>query len=255
MISEIQDLMEAHWKWLRDKTQVRSVGNQWAEITTPYLDRHNDMLQIYAKRDDHGFVLTDDGQTIGDLILSGCKLESPKRRNLLQVTLAGFGVKNIDERLEVHATLENFGLRKHSLIQAMLAVNDMFFLSAPMITSLFLEDVQSWLDTHDVRYTPKVKLTGKSGLDHLFEFVIPKSRIHPERVLQTINRPNRETVELLAFKWIDTRDVRSADAKAFAFLNDQEHAVSTSVIDAMRNLEIEPVVWSKRDEFAEVLAA
>ncbi len=35
--------------------------------------------------------------------------------------------------------------------------------------------VVTWLDVHDVRYTPKVKFTGKTGFDHLFDFVIPKS--------------------------------------------------------------------------------
>ena len=50
------------------------------EITTPYLDRNNDYLQIYAQR--AGFVfLTDDGLTIGDLEQTGA-LNSPKRQDL-----------------------------------------------------------------------------------------------------------------------------------------------------------------------------
>ncbi len=50
-----------------------------------------------------------------------------------------------------------------------------------MVLSLFYEDVVTWLDLHEIRYTPKVKFTGKSGFDHLFDFVIPKSRSSPER--------------------------------------------------------------------------
>jgi hypothetical protein len=41
----------------------------------------------------------------------------------------------------VHASPDNFPSRKHSLVQAMLAVNDMFYLAVPMVTSLFYEDV------------------------------------------------------------------------------------------------------------------
>ena len=52
-----------------------------------------------------------------------------------------------------------------------------------MVASLFYEDVVAWLDLHDVRYTPKVKFTGKTGYDHLFDFVIPKSRRQPERIV------------------------------------------------------------------------
>lgn len=80
--------------------------------------------------------------------------------------------------------------------QSTLAVIDLFFLSVPMVGSLFYEDVTAWLDQPDVRYTPNVKFKGKSGFDHLFEFVIPRSRQQPERILQTINRPSRDTAEL-----------------------------------------------------------
>lgn len=252
---EIKALLEAHWKWLREKTQCRGMDDQWIEITTPYLDRHNDMLQIYVRRTDQGLTLTDDGYIIGDLLHSGCKLESPKRQHLLAMTLAGFGVQNRNGRLEVSATPENFPLRKHSLIQAMLAVNDLFYLSVPMVGSLFYEDVMAWLDASDVRYTPTVKFTGKSGFDHLFEFVIPKSRREPERILQTINRPSRDTAEQFAFKWIDTKDVRSPNSRAYAILNDQETAVSASVQDAFWNYDIRAVPWSQRATVQAELAA
>ena len=57
MIQDIQRLMEAYHTWLKDKSVLRQI-DQWVEITTPYLDRHNDYLQIYAKRANGGFVLT-----------------------------------------------------------------------------------------------------------------------------------------------------------------------------------------------------
>ncbi len=71
------------------------------------------------------------------------------------------------------ATAEDFPLKKHSLIQAMLAVNDLFYLAKPVVESLFFEDVVAWLDANDIRYTPGVKFPGISGYDHLFSFVIP----------------------------------------------------------------------------------
>ncbi len=254
MIQDVQKLLDAYLAWLKDKTQLRQVAD-WVEITTPYLDRNNDYLQIYARKENGAYVLTDDGQTIGDLEQTGCKLNSPKRQDLLKMTLNGFGVQMQDQRLEVHASPDNFALRKHNLVQAMLAVNDMFYLSVPMVASLFYEDVVAWLDLHEIRYTPKVKFTGKTGYDHLFDFVIPKSRRQPERIIQTINRPNRDTAQAVAFSWIDTKEVRPPDSKAYAFLNDLENPVSTTVLDALRNYDVLPVMWSKRDELREELAA
>lgn len=254
MSQDIQKLLDDYVAWLRDKTSLRQLDD-WVEITTPYLDRHNDYIQIYARKSNGSFTLTDDGYTIGDLEQSGCKLNSQKRQELLKMTLNGFGIQLLGDALEVHATPDNFALRKHNLVQAMLAVNDMFYLAVPMVASLFYEDVVAWLDLHDVRYTPKVKFSGKTGYDHLFDFVIPKSRRQPERIIQTINRPSRDTAQVVAFAWIDTKEVRPPDSKAFALLNDSEIAISSSVTDALKNYDVQPISWSKRDEVWEELAA
>ena len=254
MIFEIQRLLDDYLAWLKDKTTLRQIED-WVEITTPYLDRHNDSIQIYAKRLDGHFLLTDDGYTVNDLEQCGCALASPKRQELLKMTLNGFGVQLRHNALEIHATPDNFPMRKHNLVQAMLAVNDMFYLATPMVASLFHEDVVNWLDLHEVRYTPNVKFTGKSGYDHVFDFVIPKSRRQPERILKAINRPDRDTAQVVAFSWIDTKEVRPADAKAFAFLNDMEHDISGTVLDALRNYDVHPVPWSQREQVREELAA
>jgi hypothetical protein len=254
MIQDLERLLHEYLAWLKDKTVLRQIDD-WIEITTPYLDRHNDYEQIYAKKANGGFILTDDGYTIDDLEQSGCRLESPKRQDLLKMTLNGFGVRLHDRALEVHATPENFALRKHNLVQAVLAVNDMFCLAVPMVTNLFYEDVVSWFDLHEIRYTPKVKFTGKTGYDHLFDFVVPKSRQQPERIIQTVNRPNRDTTQAVAFSWIDTKEVRPPDSRSYALLNDSEHTVSQAVVDALSNYDVRPVPWSQRESIREELAA
>jgi hypothetical protein len=83
---------------IRDNHYCGSVGEflkshiqNGSRLTTPYLDRHNDYLQIYARRLNGGFLLTDDGYVLEDLQQSGCKIEGPKRQALLKMTLGGFG--------------------------------------------------------------------------------------------------------------------------------------------------------------------
>jgi hypothetical protein len=80
MIDEVRGLLDQYAQWVRDKSILRVVNDQYVEITTPYLDRHNDYTQIYVRKDDGGFVLTDAGDTIQDLRASGCDLETSKRR-------------------------------------------------------------------------------------------------------------------------------------------------------------------------------
>ena len=95
--------MDQYAKWLRSKTSLRDVDG-WVEITTPYLDRHNDYLQIYVRRQNGSYILTDEGCILDDLKQSGCKLDSPKRAELLQITLNGFGIKLAGDALEVRAS-------------------------------------------------------------------------------------------------------------------------------------------------------
>ena len=253
MIQEVQKLIDEYTSWLKDKTRLRKVDD-WVEITTPYLDRHNDYIQIYAKKERDGYLLTDDGYTIDDLEQSGCRLDSEKRRKLLAITLNGFGVSLNNKALEVHSSPESFALKKHNLVQAILAVNDMFYMAVPIVASIFYEDVVSWLDLNDIRYTPKVKFAGKSGYDHLFDFVIPKSRKQPERILKTINRPSRDTAQAITFAWIDTKDTRPPGSRAYVVLNDSRNKVQPGVIDALRNYDVNPILWSKREEFKDELA-
>ena len=265
MVDEIQKLMEEYWRWLRDRTVLRQTGDV-VEITTPYLDRHNDYLQIYVKRQNDEFLITDNGYIIDDLEMSGCQMSSPKRRALLRKTLAGFGVQCRDNALEVRASPKNFSLRKHSLMQAILSVDDLFYTTRSKTASLFNEDVENWLDLSEIRYVSKTKLSGKSGYDHFFDFVVPHSKAAPERLIRAVNRPSRESVQAAVFSWQDTQKSRpSFKSKMYVFLNDsedsgsfakpQKQGISSNIINALKNDGILPVLWSGRDDVRPDLAS
>ena len=117
-VADIEKLLNDYRLWLKDKTTLRQLDGNWVEITTPYLDRHNDALQIFARQENGGYLLSDDSYTIHDLEASGCNLHTDKRQDLLKMTLTGFGLRLNKEALEIRATVESFPLRKHNLIQA-----------------------------------------------------------------------------------------------------------------------------------------
>ncbi len=247
MKDEIQKLLDNYNLWLKDRTVLKQITDKWVEITTPHLDRHNDCLQIYVFKQNNGYLITDDSYIITDLANSGCTIDTPKRQELLRMTLAGFGVQLDGDRLVVHATFENFSQKKHNIIQAMVAVNDLFYLASPYVSSIFYEDVAKWLDLSDIRYTPKVKFTGKTGYDYMFDFVVPKSRQAPERILQTVNNPKKDSAEALLYRWMDTKETRPPDSRLYAFLNDSNFRVSQSVVDALASYDAVPILWSNRE--------
>ncbi len=254
MIAEAQTLVDEYLAWLRDRTKLREVG-QHVEITTPFIDRHNDYLQLYVQRDNSGFKLTDGGYVLSDLKLSGCDVSTKKRQSLLHTTLNGFGVRLEHDALVVHASAQDFPVKKHNLVQAMLAVNDLFYVAQGHVISLFKEDVTSWLETNDVRFVPQAKFTGKSGFDHLFDYVIPKSRHQPERIVQAVATADKQAATRLAFSWSDTASTRPADAQGYALLNDSENLPAAGVTDALEAYGVVPVLWSQRESVREALAA
>ena len=51
MSKECSKLVAAYLAWLKAKITVREI-NGVCEITSPFVDRHNDRLQIYVKKKD-----------------------------------------------------------------------------------------------------------------------------------------------------------------------------------------------------------
>ena len=107
----------------------------------------------------------------------------------------------------------------------MLAVNDMHVMAQARVATFFWEDVKNYFDQHNVRYSPRVKLAGLSGYDHGIDFLIPRSQTRPERVVQAINAPNRNTIGTYLFALTDTREARGPNAEAYAFLNDRDRKI------------------------------
>ena len=252
-ISECEAIIREYVAWLKTGLSVAQVDDGVCEITTPFLDRHNDHLQIYLFQENGNYVLTDDGYTLSNLEMSGVDLSSPKRQRILKTILQGFGVNVVEGALRVEVHRSNLPRRKHNLIQAMLAVNDMFVMAREQVLSLFLEDVEQFLRANEIRFTAMIKLAGRSGFDHTFDFVIPASPKAPERLLRAINRPTRDTATSYIFAWNDTREVRAGDTEAYAILNDEERKPSGDLLRAFRTYQIQPILWSQRKRYVDAL--
>src|SRR5208282_6481877 len=126
---DCQKLIDSYVDWLRQALSVEEVGGA-CELTTPFLDRHNDHLQVYAIRHNGNIVLSDDGYILSDLRTSGLEVDTPKRKMVLDSVLNGLGVRVENNQLIVEASTKNLEQRLHSLVQAMLAVNDIFVMGA-----------------------------------------------------------------------------------------------------------------------------
>lgn len=248
------DFIDLYINWLKENIVFNEIG-QFVELTTPFLDRHNDHLQIYVKQVENNLILTDDGYTVNDLIMSGCDIYSDKRKEILNSLVTGFGITLDHRELKTEATSANFAPKKHALIQAMLSVNDMFMLSQNKIMGLFLEDVQTYFDSNNIRYIPSVSFFGKSGFSHLFDFAIPASQKSPERLVKAINQLTKEKAESILFSWNDIQETRAPESRLYVFINDDIKGIKADVTNAFSKYGINSVPWSERDRVINKLSA
>lgn len=246
-ISECKKLIDGYIGWLREGLQIEQVGDSCI-IATPFLDRHNDEIEIYVERRGTGLWLTDDGYTLNDLAHGGVSLDTEKREAHLRNILQGFGVKHSGQELFVETTEKDFPQRKHNLIQAILAVNDMFVMGEESVLQLFKEDVEKFLTSKGIPIFRDFKLSGRTGFDHKFDIGLPAIGGHPEGVVQAINRLTKDRATSLAFMVADVELERGKGSlRAFAYMNDEEEALNSENISALTAYGIRPFRWTERE--------
>ena len=67
------DFIDSYLQWIKSNFSQKRFGD-YEEITTPFVDSHNDHIQFYISRTPNGFILTDDGYTLNDLEMCGCDI-------------------------------------------------------------------------------------------------------------------------------------------------------------------------------------
>jgi len=245
--TECEHLISDYLRWLKDGLRISELEGS-CRIATPFVDRHNDEIEIYVEKHNGNLLLTDDGSTISDLASSGMAFSTEKRKAHLEAILNGFGVRLEGDELQVHATPQDFPQKKHNLVQAMLAVNDMFVMGEEYVLSLFKEDVAAFLEANRIPVFLDFKLSGRSGFDHKFDFGLSKTQRKPQRVVQAINHLTKDQALSFAFAVGDVRLIRAEPLQAFTFLNDVDHPPNEENIAAIKAYDVGPLFWSRRQE-------
>ena len=250
---ECKQLGNGYLSWLKEELRIGQLDSSCV-ISTPFLDRHNDEIEIYVEKRGDAIWLTDDGYTLNDLRHSSVALDTDKRQRHLRSIIQGFGIRSEGDELCVSTTPKVFPQRKHNLIQAILAVNDMFVMGEESVLQLFKEDVEKFLKDKNVAPFRDFKLAGYSGFDHKFDFAIQPRGNKPEGVIQTINHLTKDRAASLAFMVSDVeRERGKGNLAAYAFINDSDGSVNSEHLSALSLYGIKPIIWSKRESEVSVI--
>jgi len=245
---DIQKMIDDYTAWLR-KEIVTTDFDEYVELTTPYLDRFNDYLQIYAKQSSDGAIeLTDDGYIIGSLISSGMTFKKGSNRHrMLNKVAAKFNVSVVDEDIVTTATVHNFPQKKHMMVQAMLAIDDLFVVSPETTKNLFLEDIETYFNANGIYYSVDFSLLGKTGTIYNYDFHLQRTKEKPERFCRGFNKLNLSKRDLTLFNWIDTQEKRGDSSELIVIYND-ENPVPGDVLTGFYNYGIKTVPFTQRQE-------
>jgi hypothetical protein len=246
----INTLMDDYYAFRKEKTLITaSNSNDWIEISTPFVGLFNDTVDIYAKKEGNKIILSDDGNTLRDLELSGLEItRSPKRKEILDRILINHGVQMNNEELITEANERDFPQKKLNLISAISETADMYYLARHTVASVFWEDVKAYLDEQELIYTPYFISKGSTGLEFTFDFQIAYK--NTEIVIKSFNSVNKMNLPHFLFTWDDIKKIREQqtqkDIIGLAVINDIDREVSDEYLSALDNKGAQYILWSQR---------
>lgn len=248
----INNLVDDYYTFLKEKTLITtSSTSDWVEISTPFVGLFNDTIDIYAKKEGNRIILSDDGNTLRDLELSGLEVSrSPKRKEILDRILINYGVRISNDELVTEATEKDFPQKKLNMISAISETSDMYYLARHTVASVFREDVKAYLDELELVYTPYFISKGSTGLDFTFDFQIAYRKT--EIVIKSFNSVNKMNLSHFLFTWDDIRRVREQQTEkeivGLAIINDVDRELNEEYLMALNNKGAESILWSQRHQ-------
>jgi hypothetical protein len=247
----VNTYVDDYYNWLREKTFIQKDSNtDWFLINTPFVGAFNDTIEIYAQKKGNHLRLSDNGETMSNLELQGLHIQGSKRRRaILDTILLNYGVRAESDELTIEANIENFSQSKHNFLSAIIEINDLYVLSKHNVASIFKEDVRTYLDSHDIIYTPDFISKGATGLEFNFDFQIAKK--NKEIVIKSFNTVNKSNLSTFLFSWDDIKPVREKitkkDVNAIAIINNIDKEVRTEFLDALKAKNADYILWSERE--------
>ena len=247
-----KDFKKIYINWLNENIEQYKISDTVYRLTLPFLDRNNDCIELFIKLlDDERYYITDDSETINELKLSQFDIfTGTRRREIFDSILAAHGVSfSKNDELYRTCSRDSLAQSKHMLSQCIIKVSDMFYLSRKNVKSIFIEDVQNFLDINNIRYIENVSFSGKSKLMSNYDFGIGKSNVAPERIIKVINNFDTTQAKNIIFSWTDTVEERKNKSQLYTFIQDFEKPISKEALSALKEYSIVPVLWSKRNDY------
>ncbi len=244
---EKHQLQQNFLKWTKDHF-LFSTSQDGVILTTPFLDLHNDCIEMLIGNDSYTYRVTDGGQTLADLEMSGVNITDQREQQLAEV-FNRLGATCIDGEISATASLAGTSAAIHSVLQGILAAQGLTFSVRPRRRPQIADEIDDVLRKSTLPYNRQVPINGKSGLSQQIDFVVRDNGRFPHHLIQTIGNPDKGSMERQIFFALDTREqyaaIANTDPRFVAVLNDAEQPIAPSMMGALSHYDVLPVVLSE----------
>lgn len=131
-----------------ESVRLASEGVNRYRVFTPFLFEDGDHLAVVLKRENSGWVLSDEGHTYMHLTydLDEKDLHRGNRQKIISNALSMFSVEDKEGELRLLIPEEQYGDALFSFVQALHKISDVTYLSRERVKSTFMEDFRSFMD-------------------------------------------------------------------------------------------------------------
>lgn len=192
-------LKDSYFEWLKEKIIFEDTENGYVSIGTPFLDSNFDNINLYAQFINKDTIeVSDFGYTLYNLSEFGINVMDKRSKvanNIFNSVISSFGIE-VDKKsltLKVITSVSRFPIAKNRLLQAIMRINDIYYLSKSNATSSFNDVVTDFLEEHNILFTSNIEIPSLNGISAHFDFLIPHNHTkndRSERLIRTATRPN-----------------------------------------------------------------
>ena len=146
-LMDIAAITEDFQRKVCQQVRIEQEGVARFRVFTPFMFDDGDLLAVTLRSEEGGWVLTDEAHTYMQLSydLTERDLHSGTRQKIISSALSMFQVEDRDGELLVEVSENQFGDALYSLVQAMLRISNVSYLSRERVRSAFMEGFKTLL--------------------------------------------------------------------------------------------------------------
>jgi hypothetical protein len=143
----VETIKEEFRRRITEQIDLEPQGADRFQVITPFRFEDGDHFVITLRRENDGWLLSDEANTILHLSywMETDVLQSGNRREIIDSSLSLFAVEDRDGELVMPISGDQFGDALFDFVQALTKVTDISFLSRERVRSTFMEDLASFI--------------------------------------------------------------------------------------------------------------